>query len=341
MSPFLEYILASVALGMVFLFGCVGETITEKAGHLNLGIPGIMCTGGACGCVALKLMYKTALYDLATSVKLSELSLSVDSCLTVAAALAIVFIAILASFGGGILMGMIYSFLTVTLKANQNVTGLAMTIFGSGVTKLIMSGMATTSHQYLYARKFFLIPFSEKTSALKYFGVMVYIAIAIALAAGIVLMRTRVGLRLRSVGESPATADAVGVNVTAYKYIATCVGSGIAALGGLFYIMDYMGSNEAYKSIEALGWLAVALVIFTLWKPHISIVGSVIFGMLYLAGAALPTLLEINLPTYAIFLFEMLPYVVTIVVLIITSVRKKRENQPPASLGLPYFREDR
>ena len=318
MIPFLDYILASVALGMTFLFGCVGEILTEKAGHLNLGIPGIMCMGGACGCVVLKLLYKTG----------------TPSPLVVA-------LSILAAFVGGALMGAIYSFLTVTLKANQNVTGLAMTIFGSGVTKFIMSGMSTVSNQYLYACKLFRFPFAKSTSALMYCGVMVYMAVAIALVAAFVLMRTRVGLRLRSVGENPATADAVGVNVNAYKYIATCVGSGIAALGGLFYIMDYAGSYEAYKSIEALGWLAVALVIFTLWKPQLSIIGSMLFGMLYLAGSRLPTVLGIKLPMSATPLIQMLPYIVTVIVLIVTSVRKKRENQPPASLGLPYFREDR
>ena len=155
------------------------------------------------------------------------------------------------------------------------------------------------------------------------------------------LNKTKVGLHLRAVGESPATADAVGINVTAYKSGATCIGSAIAALGGLYYIMDFMGSVEAYKTIEALGWLSVALVIFTLWRPHISILGSIIFGMLYLAGTRIPTLLGINLGMSATPLLQMLPYLVTIIVLIITSVSKKRENQPPASLGLPYFREER
>jgi simple sugar transport system permease protein len=122
------------------------------------------------------------------------------------------------------------------------------------------------------------------------------------------------------------------------------LGSGIAALGGLYYIMDYAGSYEAYKTIEPLGWLAVALVIFTLWKPHISIIGSLVFGLLFLAGTSIPTLLD----TVPLFqkkeiarLMETLPYVVTVIVLIFTSVKKKRENQPPASLGLPYFREER
>lgn len=318
MSPLLDFIITAIPLGMTFLFGCVGEILTEKAGHLNLGIPGIMCVGGTCGCVAVK-----ALYNTGTPWFL------------------VVIIAILASFAGGMVMGLIYSFLTVTLKANQNVTGLAMTTFGAGLTKFVMSGMSINSIQYLYALKYFRFPFSGRTDALKYCGIMVFLGLAIALAAAFMLAKTRVGLHLRAVGENPATADAVGINVTKYKYVATLVGSGIAALGGLFYIMDYAGSYEAYKSIEALGWLAVALVIFTVWKPHLSILGSFVFGLLYIAGSRIPTLLGIEIDMSATPLLQMLPYVVTIFVLIISSVRKKRENQPPASLGLPYFREER
>ena len=313
----LDYILTSVALGMTFLLGCTGEILTEKAGHLNLGIPGIMCIGGASGCLALK-----ACYDLPGFLA--------------------VIIAIIAAILGGALMGAIYSFLTVTLKSNQNVTGLAMTTFGVGVTKYVMNGMAgNPTESYLYALKYFRAPFASADTGLKYWGIMMYLAIGIALASAYVLTRTRVGLHLRAVGENPATADAVGINVTAYKYGATCIGSAVAALGGLYYIMDYMGSMEAYKTIEALGWLSVALVIFTLWRPQISIIGSIIFGLLYLAGTRIPTLLGINLGMSATPLLQMLPYLVTIIVLIITSIGKKRENQPPASLGIPYFREER
>ncbi len=322
MSVFLDFLLTAIPLGMTFLFGCVGEILTEKAGHLNLGIPGIMCIGGATGCLALSLLRASGL-----------------------PAVLIVILSILASFAGGMLMGVIYCFLTVTLKSNQNVTGLAMTTFGVGTTKYIMSGLAENGGMnYLYACKYFRYPFANSTTSLKLCGVMVYLAIIIAIAAAFTLSRTRVGLHLRAVGENPATADAVGINVTKYKYVATCVGSGIAALGGLFYIMDYSGSYEAYKSIEAFGWLSVALVIFTLWRPFISIFGSIVFGALYLAGSYLPTLLGVfgikpDLSLNEI--FKLLPYVVTILVLIFTSVFNKKENQPPASLGLPYFREER
>ena len=319
MNVFIDYLLTAIPLGMTFLYGCVGEILTEKVGHLNLGIPGIMCIGGATGCLALSYLQNMGL-----------------------PAFLVVIIAILAAFAGGIVMGAIYCFLTVTLKSNQNVTGLAMTTFGVGTTKFIMSGLAGNGGMaYLYARDYFRYPFADSNTSLKLCGVMVYLAVIIAIAACYVLLRTRVGLHLRAVGENPATADAVGINVTKYKYAATCIGSGIAALGGLFYIMDYSGSYEAYKSIEALGWLSVALVIFTLWRPHISIFGSIAFGALYLAGSHLPTLLGIRFDMSTTPLLQLLPYIVTIIVLIVTSVRNKRENQPPASLGLPYFREER
>jgi len=318
MNMFLDYLLTAIPLGMTFLYGCVGEILTEKSGHLNLGIPGIMCMGGACGCLALHHMHGTSL----------------PSAL-------ILILAVLAAFAGGALMGLIYSFLTVSLKANQNVTGLALTTFGVGTTKFIMSGLASDAMSYLYALDFFRFPFASSSTSLKYCGILMYVAILIAILSAFVLNRTKVGLHLRAVGENPATADAVGINVTAYKYLATGIGSGIAAMGGLYYIMDYSGSYEAYKSIEALGWLAVALVIFTLWRPHISIIGSILFGMLYLAGSHIPTLLGIRLDMSATPLLQMLPYAVTIVVLIVTSISKKRENQPPAALGLPYFREER
>jgi simple sugar transport system permease protein len=191
----------------------------------------------------------------------------------------IVVLGLLAAFLSAGLMGLLYSALTVSFKANQNVTGLTMTIFGVGVMRFIMSGLGQENHAYLKALPIFRLPFSNLLpgTAWQYLGIMVYLAIAIAIVASLVLTKTKVGLHLRAVGENPATADAVGINVNAYKYGATIIGSGIAGLGGLFYIMNYAGSPEAYKSIETLGWLSIALVIFALWRPHLSILGSALF----------------------------------------------------------------
>ncbi len=319
----INYLLSSFSIGIIFLLGATGEIITEKVGHLNLGIPGIMSVGAAGGCAALQLLY--------------PFKDTIPGWL-------IVIISILACFISAGLMGALYSFLAVTLHSNQNVTGLALTTFGVGLTKFIMSKLNISGmggYKYLYALPLFRAPFSKQTNGLIYLGVMTFLALAIALFTSYMLYKTKTGLKLRAVGENPGTADAVGINVTAYKYVATILGSGIAGLGGLYYIMDYAGSQEAYLTIEALGWLSVALVIFSLWKPHLCIIGSFAFGLLYIANAYAASLLKITLPMSISPLLKMLPYVFTLVVLIIISIRKKRENQPPAGLGITYFREER
>ena len=309
MNVFLEFILCAIPLGMTFLYGAVGEIVVEKVGHLNLGIPGIMCMGGAGGCVALQMMVNTGWHPVV-----------------------IVTLAILASFATGMLMGLLYSFLTVSLRSNQNVTGLVMTIFGVALTNFIMAHVPWDNCKYALA--YFRYPFTPEDGSWIYCGCMVYLAIIIALAVAFILTRTRIGLNLRAVGENPQAADAVGIQVSRYKY----------ALGGLFYIMDYSGSQEAYKSIEPLGWLAVALVIFTLWRPRLTIIGSVLFGALYIINSYLPSFFPEFFSKFGLEmkpLLGMIPYLVTVLVLIITSIRGSKDTQAPAGLGIPYFREER
>ena len=314
----LAFIISSIRLGMTFLFGSTGETITEKSGHLNLGIPGVMCVGASCGCYA-EYLYLTAAKSNANYFMA-------------------VFIPIFAALAGSALMGFIFSFLTVTLRANQNVTGLALTTFGVGVSDFMI---AKAGPIYTKGSKFFTmsLPFSDD---LGWFGeiffshgILIYLALAIALGSAYVLGKTRIGLNLRAVGENPATADAAGINVSRYRYASTCIGCAIAGLGGLSFIMDYLNGNWEY-CIDAIGWLAIALVIFTVWKPHFAIIGSIIFGALYIASSYITGVSIANKE-----FFKMLPYVVTVIVLIFTSIRNKKENQPPQSLGLAYFREDR
>ena len=166
------------------------------------------------------------------------------------------------------------------------------------------------------------------------YGFMVYLAILLAVLLRWFLNRTRMGLNLRSVGENPATADAAGVNVIRYKYLATCIGAGISGLGGLYYTMDYIkGTWASEGTIEALGWLAVALVIFAVWRSLNAIWGAYLFGFLTWLYLYIPGLSRSSQE-----LFKMLPYLATILVLVVVSLRKKRENQPPAHLGLSYFR---
>ena len=252
---------------------------------------------------------------------------------------------------GSLIMGMIYSFLTTTLRANQNVTGLALTTFGIGFgnffggslitlveTDVPSITLSTTSHYFSKT-----LPFAHK---LGWFGevflsysFLAYLAIIIAIVASIILKHSRIGLNLRAVGENPATADAAGINVSKNKYFATCIGSMIAGLGGLYYVMDYASGVWSNDAFGDRGWLAIALVIFTIWQPSIAIFGSILFGGLYIVHNYLNDVINMTMSTQE--LIKMAPYVVTLLVLIITSMRKKRENQPPASLGLPYFREER
>ena len=169
------------------------------------------------------------------------------------------------------------------------------------------------------------------------YGFMVYLAIIIALVASYVLRRTRTGLHLRAVGENPNTADAAGINVSRYKYVTTCIGCMIAGLGGLYYVMDYASGVWSNNAFGDRGWLAIALVIFTIWRPNVGVLSSILFGGLYILHMYIPSGMNLAVKE----LYKMLPYVVTIVVLCITSLRKKREDQPPQHLGLPYFREER
>ncbi len=314
----LAFLVSAIRLGMTFLLGSTGETITEKSGHLNLGIPGVMCVGAACGCYA-EYMYFTAV-----------------GWKNVIPVLAVI-IPLIAALIGGAVMGLLFSFLTVTLRANQNVTGLAITTLGVGMSEYIIDEASTI---FTKGSKFFTaaLPFAEKLGWFgKLFfgyGVFVYLALAIALITSFVLNRTRVGLHLRAVGENPATADAAGINVSRYRYVATCVGCGIAGLGGLSFIMDYLNGNWEY-CVDAIGWLSVALVIFTVWRPNLAILGSIVFGALYVASSYI-----VGVSFAGKELFKMLPYIVTVLVLVVTSMRSKK-NQPPAALGLPYFREER
>ena len=277
-----------------------------------------MCVGASCGCYA-EYLYLTAAKANAN-------------------AFLAILIPVLATLLGGALMGLLFSFITVTLRANQNVTGLALTTFGVGVSDFMI---ARTGAIYSRGSRYFTmsLPFADD---LGWFGelflshgVLIYLAIIIALVSAFVLNKTRIGLNLRAVGENPATADAAGINVSRYRYASTCIGCAIAGLGGLSFIMDYLNGNWEY-CIDAIGWLTIALVIFTVWKPDFAIIGSIIFGALYVASSYIT---GISFASKEI--FKMLPYVVTIIVLIFTSIRDKKENQPPESLGLSYFREDR
>lgn len=328
MFDVVAFIPRAVQQAVPLMLGSTGETLTEKSGNLNLGIPGVMYVGGICGVIG-SFFY--------------EQSDNFNSFLAV-------LIPVLCCLAGSLIMGLIYSFLTVTLRANQNVTGLAMTTFGVGfgnffggslikISNADVPSIALSSTSLAFSKS---LPAAESLGwfgkIFLSYGFLAYAAVIISLICAFVIKHTRVGLHLRAVGESPATADAAGIDVTKYKYFATCIGCMIAGLGGLYYVMDYacgVWSNDAFGD---RGWLAIALVIFTIWKPDTGVLASILFGGLYILYLYLPTGME-HMEVKE--LYKMIPYVVTLVILVLTSIRNKREDQPPASLGTNYFREER
>ena len=328
MFDFASFFPRAVMQAIPLMLGCTGETITEKSGNLNLGTAGIMYVGGICGVIGA-FLYENSATEM-------------NAFLTV-------LIPLLSCVVGSLLMGLLYCFLTVTLRANQNVTGLALTTFGVGIgnffggsliklVKTDIPSIVLTKTSLVFSKK---LPFAESCG---WFGkiflsysFLAYAAILIAIAASIFLNRSRTGLQLRAVGENPGTADTAGINVIRYKYTATCVGSVISGLGGLYYVMDYASGVWSNNAFGDRGWLAIALVIFTIWRPAASILASILFGGLYILNVYIPTGTDLAIKE----IYKMAPYIVTIIVLVISSMRSKRENQPPASLGLPYFREER
>lgn len=328
-STIIAFLQRAIMQGIPLLYGSTGEIITEKSGNLNLGIPGIMYIGGMSGVIGA-FVYENSLASPNEA----------NAFLAIA-------IPMLCSLLGSMVAGLIYCFLTVTLRANQNVTGLALTTFGTGFGNFFggslikITGSDVPSVTLTTTSNFFrtTLPGANTTGWFGHLflshGFLAYLAIIIAVLAAYFLNHTRGGLHLRAVGENPGTADAAGINVNRSKYLATCIGSMIAGLGGLYYVMDYANGVWSNDGFGDRGWLAIALVIFAIWKPNLSILGSIVFGGLYIAFLYVPCALRTQE------LFKMLPYVVTIVVLIMVSVRKKKENQGPAALGMSYFREER
>lgn len=271
MTLLITLIIAAITYGTPLLFGTLGEILTEKSGNLNLGVEGIMFMGGALGLGGVYYYEK--------------LSSSPNGFVAI-------LVGIFFAFLAGAIASLIFSFLTITLRANQNVTGLALSIFGTGIGQFIGEYMRVSENGYISVSNmlkgyFQNSPFPKGLQDIPVVGGILfgnsfffYLAVACAVALYWYLNKTRSGLYLRSVGESPATADAAGINVTRYKYLATVIGGGVSAVGGMVYIMTIAGGVWNHEGLSGVGWLAVALVIFCLWRPLGAIWGSVLFGAL-------------------------------------------------------------
>ena len=324
------WIQKAIGFAALIMLASLGELLTEKSGGLNLGTPGTMCVGAASGFIAAFRYCQAVEQPNIVMILLTTIGVS---------------------FLSGMLMGLLYGFFTISLRINQNVVGLVLTIFGCGLAEFLSIFFIHSSSGNVRcdpANSVFtaLIPgLSDKlgvvSELLFSYGFMLYLTMALTVGMAIFFTKTRTGLNLRAVGESPATADAAGINVSRYKYLAAGIGSGITGVAGIYCVMEFKSGAWAtadIATIQAFGWLAVALVIFAMWKPINLLWGSFVFGIFYWAYQYLPGLLNIKVPTD---LAQMLPYVITIIVLVIVSLRKKKENLGPASLGITYFREER
>lgn len=328
MTNFLNFLVASVLAACPLLFGTLGESLTEKSGNLNLGVEGMMFMGGIAG-LAGAFYYERSVAEPVAWVS--------------------VVIALVCAFLAAALGAFLYSVITITLRANQNVTGLALTIFGIGFGNFFGELIGNSAGGYVAVSEVTKSGFNNPLfpglanipvvgKLLFSYNFMVYLSVALALLLWYFLSATRKGLNLRAVGERHAAADAAGINVTAYKYLATCIGGGITGLGGLYIVMNSsngVGGVWVHDCIGGYGWLSVALVIFATWHPSRAILCALAFGALSVMRLYFP------ISFLPISIYEIFPYLATVIVLITSSLRKKRENQPPASLGLPYFREER
>ena len=326
MNIIIVFLQKAIAQGIAILYGANGEILTEKNGNLNLGVPGMMYMGGVAGLIGAFLYENNA----------------ANPSPIVGMLIALVCALVCSGLGA-----LLYSVLTISLRANQNVTGLALTTFGMGFGNFfggslskLAGGVGQSSTKVTASAFRAKIPFLSSLPVVGElffsYGFLTYFAIIATIVLSWMIYRTRVGLNLRAVGENPGTADAAGINVPLYKYLSTCIGGMLAGLGGLYFVMEYTGGTWVNNGFGDRGWLAIALVIFARWRPLSAIWGSILFGGLYILYLYVP-----GLDRSMQEIFKALPYLVTIVVLVLTSLRKKREDQPPAGLGNAYFRESR
>jgi len=258
-------------------------------------------------------------------------------------------ISVLAAALAGSFGGLIYAFITVTLRGNQVVTGLVLTIFGSGISGYLGKSLSggNVPEKIIKFYKPIEMPFLSKIPVLgkMIFSQSSYIlgSLVIAIFVYLYLNKTRIGLNTRAVGENPSAADASGINVALYKYLNILIGGALCGLGGAYLSLVFITRWQDNVTAGA-GWIAVALVIFSTWNPIKAIFAAYAFGALRGISIAfqstpLPFLKKDVFISSQ--LLNMLPYLATIIVLVIISIKKKKENQPPTSLGVPYFREER
>lgn len=319
---------SAIRLSTPLIFGTLGETLTERVGNLNLGVEGMMMLGAS-------VSYIVAVYTESTV------------------------LALLGGMLGAMLGTAFYAFLTIHLRANQTVSGLALASFGVGLGDTIGKLGAGANVPNAVANVFKVSPLAIPEGAvfdvpvlgtvLRFINeaflkhdIFVYSAILLAVLMYIVLFKTNIGLSIRSIGENPAAADASGLNVSRIKFICVLAGGAFAGLAGAYYPLAHIGAwSDGITG--GRGWIVVALVIFVRWHPIKAIFGSMLFGLLDILGVRLPSLIPAvaQWPIFSEYAFNMYPYIMTIIVLIFSYIRGKKGWMGPAALGIPYFREER
>lgn len=317
-NSLLVVVLASgVLYGTPLLYAALGELLAERSGVLNLGVEGMMLVGAVMGFWAVQRVHGGSAVALAAGIGVAALA--------------------------GTVMAAVHAFLVITLRANQIVSGLALTIFAgaAGLSSYLGNDLdlagSPARHQFqeIWPRSLQDLPVIGPVI----FGqsLLVYASWLLVALVALYLTRTRPGLNVRAVGESPAAADAMGISVAVYRYAHTLVGGALAGIGGAAFSLS-ITPQWVDGLTEGAGWIAIALVIFSFWRPTLCLAGAYFFG----AFTALPFALQSHGVTVAPQLFQTLPYVATIVALVLVSSRAARLRfGAPGALGLPYVREER
>ena len=306
-----DLLTAGVKVGTILLFATLGEILTEKAGNLNLGVEGMMLMGAVIG-------------------------------FTTSLATANPWLSVLGAMAAGAAGAAIYAFLTVSLRANQNVTGLALTIFGTGFASFAGQGLMglrvpEAVNQFFSSQEIPLLSSIPVVGPVFFKqNVFVYMGYLLSVILGLYLHKTRPGLNLAVTGENPAAADAAGISVTLYKYVHIIAGGALCGLSGAYLSLAYI-PNWQENVTAGRGWIAVALVIFCAWSPYRALFSAYLFGCLDVLGVRIQKF-ELNISPY---FFDAIPYLATILILVFATLGRNRRHITPAGLGLAYFREER
>lgn len=308
-------IVSGLAYGTPLLYAALGELLAETSGVMNLGIEGMMLIGAFAAFAASQTVPGPSALVLA-------LAVAAGACASALAAA-------------------LHALLTVGLRASQIVMGLALTIFGIGVTTYLgyVTGLTGQSgeHRLVPIHIPLLADIPYVGPALFQHNVLVYLSWGAVGVVALYLRRTRLGLHVRAVGNDPQAADAMGIDVERHRYAHVIVGGAFAGVAGSFYTLSIAPRWDDGLTAGA-GWIALALVIFSFWRPALLLVGATLFGVVSALGF---TLQARGIAPLAPEYYSALPYVMTIVVLcVMSSAVRRRRVGAPSALGIPYVREE-